>query len=299
MMRLLAGLMLAAATSLPAAAEFPADLYATAPRCAPLLDATGIFQAGYGSTMEDIDAGCRLQAFYAGMGGYQRLRIDTLEIRAPDLEAALVQGRQFEEASIRIRGARVSPDFGYPLQSYITEMQVRSFDLDLDYRWNAETGDLDIARLHAEGSVLGTWTLAARLKQVPDLGLARTGAVPADFGIETLTLDFAEKELVLGYVLPLVLNTLPYDEDPAPHIETGIAAFIDAIVAAPAANIDSDSRASLIDWVSRFPNLAGASGTLELGGTEGPVPFERLLITDTEDFAALLAIAQISASSAP
>ncbi|GEM_PF-1464931 len=299
MKRLFSGFALLCATSLPALAEFPQELHKAAPICAPLMESTGLIETGYGSTIEDIENGCRLNAIYAGFGGYQRLRIETLEIIAPDLEAALLQQRQFEEARISIKGARISPDFGYPLQSYITEMQVRPFDLDLDYRWNADTGDLDISQLRAEGAVIGTWSLSARLKNVPDLGLARTGAVAADFGIETLSLSFAERELVLGYVLPMVLNTLPYDEDPAPHIEAGIAEFTDAIANAPEANIGPESKTVLADWIGRFPNLDGAAGTLDISGKNGPLPFEKLFIEDAETFSAFLNAAQISAQSTP
>lgn len=299
MKRFTVSLVLFCATSPPTLAEFPQELHKAAPICAPLMESTGLIETGYGSAIEDIESGCRLSAIYAGLGGYQRLRIETLEIIAPDLEAALINQRQFEEARISIKCARISPDFGYPLQSYITEMQVRPFDLDLDYRWNAETGDLDISQLRAEGAVIGTWSLSARLKNVPDLGLARTGAVAADFGIETLSLTFAETELVLGYVLPLVLNTLPYDEDPAPHIEAGIAEFADAIANAPETNISPASKTVLTDWISRFPNLDGAAGTLDIGGTDKPLPFEKLFIEDAETFSAFLKAAQISAQSTP
>ncbi len=299
MKRFTTALALLCAASLPALAEFPQELHKAAPICAPLMESTGLIETGYGSTIEDIENGCRLEAIYAGFGGYQRLRIETLEITAPDLEAALIQQRQFEAARITIKGARVSPDFGYPLQSYITEMQVRPFDLDLEYRWNAETGDLDISQLRAEGAVIGTWSLSARLKNVPDLGLARTGAVAADFGIEALSLTYAEKELVLGYILPLVLNTLPYDEDPAPHIEAGIAEFVDAIDNAPEANISADSKTVLADWIGRFPNLDGAAGTLDISGKNEPLPLEKLFIEDAEAFSAFLKAAQISAQSTP
>ena len=299
MKRLTAALALLCASNLPALAEFPQELHDTAPICAPLLESTGLIETGYGSTIEDIDNGCRLGAIYAGLGGYQRLRIESLEIIAADLEAALQEQRQFEEARISIKGARVSPDFGSPLQSYITEMQVRPFDLELDYRWNAQTGDLDIARLHAEGPIIGSWTLSARLTGVPDLGLARTGAAPASFGIEALTLNFAEKQLLLGYILPVVLNALPYDEDPAPHIEAGVKAFVEAIGKAPDTSISPDSKAALASWIALFPDLDGAAGTLELRGQDGPIPFESLLIEDAGDFAAFLAAAQISATPAP
>lgn len=299
MKRLSASFACLLAMSLPAKAEFEPQLHKAAPICAPLMESTGLIQTGYGSMIEDIENGCRLEAIYAGLGGYQRLRIETLEIIAPDLETALLQQRQFEEARISIKGARVSPDFGFPLQSYITEMQVRPFDLDLDYRWNADTGDLEIAHLHADGQMIGSWNLSARLTGVPDLGLARTGAVPAAFGIESLTLTFAEKELVLGYVLPLVLNTLPYDEDPAPHIEAGIAGLVEAIENAPDANISADSKTALIDYVSRFPRLNGATGTLELTGRDDPLPFETLFIESVDDFAALLAASRLSLDPAP
>jgi len=299
MKRLSASLAVLSTMSFPALAEFPSELHKAAPICAPLMESTGLIETGYGSTIEDIENGCRLNAIYAGLGGYQRLRIETLEIIAADLETALIQQRQFEEARISIKGARISPDFGYPLQSYITEMQVRPFDLDLDYRWNAETGDLDISQLRAEGAVIGTWSLSARLKNVPDLGLARTGAVAADFGIEALSLTFAEKELVLGYILPMVLNTLPYDEDPAPHIEQGIAHFLDALANAPEADISADSKTVLADWIGRFPNLDGAAGTLDISGKNAPLPLEKLFIEDAETFSAFLEAAQISAQPMP
>ncbi len=299
MKRLSIGLACVSAFSLPALAEFPPELHEAAPICAPLMENTGLIETGYGSTIADIENGCRLEAIYAGLGLYQRLRIDRLDIIASDFESALIGQRPFEAARISIKGARVSPDFGYPLQSYITEMQVRPVDLDLDYRWDAETGDLEIARLHAEGRVIGAWDLSARLTGVPDLGLARTGAAPADFGIESLTLSFAERELVLGYILPLVLNTLPYDQDPAPHIETGIAAFVEAIENAPEANISSDSKAALIDLISRFPRLDGAVGTFEISGLDEPLPVEALFIESADDFAAFLAASRLSLDPAP
>lgn len=264
MKRLAAGFLAFAAFTLPALAQFPSEFHTAAPRCAPMLEQTGLIETGYGSEIEDIEGGCRLSAIYLAAGFPSRLRVESLEIRAPDLDIALVQGRQFEQARISLRQARISPVTSSPLQSYIIEMQTRAFDLDLDYRWNSETGDLDIAQFRAEGALIGTWDLSARLSDVPDLGLARTGAVPFDFALKELTLTFEEKNLVLAFLLPGMLNTLPYDEDPEPHIAAGKAAFGAAIETLPAASADGDTRAALLELIGRFPDLDGASGILDL-----------------------------------
>jgi len=123
MKRLVAGLLTFAAFTLPALAQFPSEFHTAAPRCAPMLEQTGLIETGYGSEIADIEGGCRLSAIYLSAGFPSRLRVESLEIRAPDLDIALVQGRQFEQARISLRQARISPVTSSPLQSYIIEMQ--------------------------------------------------------------------------------------------------------------------------------------------------------------------------------
>lgn len=134
---------------------------------------------------------------------------------------------------------------------------------------------------------------------MPDLGLARTGAVPFDFALKGLTLTFEEKNLVLAFLLPGMLNTLPYDEDPEPHIAAGKAAFSAAIETLPAASADGDTRAALLELIGRFPDLDGASGILDLQSASDPLSVQRFLIQTPEDFFALLADMRINLAPLP
>lgn len=293
MTRLAGGVVALLALAVPVFAQSPAEPLQDVPRCAELFAATGLVTPGFDSKVEDLEGGCGITGIYLGHS-QSRLRVEELEVFAPDLELAIRGGRQFEDARIKLRGLSFSPDLGYPIHSYLLEMQTRPTDLSLHYSWDPQSGAMVIDHLRAQGMLIGDWALSGRFSDVPDLSLARTGAVIPDFAIEELTLRFDEKNLVLGYLLLAILETLPPDEDPEPHIEAGKAELAAIVEALPEANADAVTKTALIDMIGRFPQLDGAAGTLELRPRENSLRFERFFLDTPEAVAALLADARIT-----
>lgn len=294
-MRTLSVLAGLAILSTPALAQEAPDL---SPGCQQLTETLGDFlSATETGAIENLDNGCRFVDVYFSLGTSFRVRIEEGAIIAPDLEAALIQERQFEEADIRLSAVRIAPDLGSPVANYVSEMQVEPLDVSMRYQWNAETGETMINALSISSATLGSWGLTAKLSDIPDLGLARTGAVPVTGAVEELVIEADEQSLIRLFLAPILIYSLPFDEDPVPHIEAGKTEYIAAVRAVPEANMDDLSKNTLTALIDTFPRVEGKF-TLSLLATDAPMRFEELFSWGPADVTRKLSSVQIKAAMA-
>lgn len=251
--------------------------------CLDLAASLDFVTATADTKIEDAPRGCSISNFYAGYGPYNRYRIDTLTIQSPNLFADYAQDFFPAELDLNVSGLVISPDTGSLLQNYIIEMQSEPMDIHLAYRWDKQSGDLDIADLSVTTQDQAGVRLAARISGLdidPDT-IDELNEVPGAF--EHLVFEIDDARFLSALAGPALVGMLPYDEDPRPLIASQQQAAATFIENLPEANVSPDSKAALITFIHAFPKANG-DYTMELRADPGL----KVSALDVDDLAALL-----------
>lgn len=278
---ILASLALFAATPVMAQADKKAPPPPTT--CTDLAASLDFIEATAETKIEDVARGCSVSNFYVGYGPYNRYRIAALTIQSPNLFADYAEEFFPAELDLNISGLQIAPDTGSLLQNYIIEMQSEPMDIHLAYRWDKESGELDIADLSVSTNYGAGVRLAARISglDVDPTKLDDLTEVPGAF--EHLVLEIEDARFLSAFAAPALVGMLPYDEDPRPMIKSQQEAATTFIDSLPEANVSQDSKAALATFVQAFPRASG-DYTMELRADPG-LEFKSL---EVDDFAALL-----------
>ncbi|UXN74635.1 hypothetical protein N8D56_05900 [Devosia sp. A8/3-2] len=226
--------------------------------CTSLLDGFGMLERGKQTTVEDTATGCIITNVYFG-ASYSRMAIGQITLDADDLFGAIAGHTRPAELKLSVTDIRVSPDIdSSPLNAYIIEMQAASFDLNPAYRWDEANGDFTLEDFSMRMPTFGSAAFRAELSDVRDMPAELEE--PTDFArgnIEKLTLTLDNRGLFTAFFAPVLLGTLPYDEDPRPHIAATQKTIIALIEAQPEAQISASSKTVLTRFVTDFPKPDG------------------------------------------
>lgn len=254
--------------------------------CTSLFDNLGMLNRDKQSRIEDTETGCTITDVYFG-STYSRFAIGRITLEADDLFGAVAGHTRPAQLKLNISGVRSSPDIDSPLNTYIMEMQQVPFELNLAYRWDAESGDFDLDDFSMRMPSIGSVVLKAELSGVSDM--PATIQEPTDYArgnVEKLTLTLDNRGLFTAVAAPILLSPLPYDEDPRPHIAAAQQMVIGLINARPDDQIDPASKQVLARFVNDFPRPDGFY-RFEITPIDAPVSLESL-VAPTDDLAGLM-----------
>lgn len=288
-MRFAAPLLLLPLLAIPAfAQDQPSDSESIPKDCTSLFDNLGMLNRGDETTIEDTETGCAITNVYFG-SSYSRFAIGRITLEADDLFGAIAGHNRPSRLQLNVSDIRSSPDFddSSPLTAYIMEMQQTPFALNLAYRWDAESGDFALDDLSMHMPAIGSAVFKAELSDVRDM--PESIEEPTDYArgnIEKLTLTLDNRGLFTHVIAPIFLNTLPYDEDPRPHIAAAQKTVIALIDAQPDSQIDDASKAVLARFVNAFPKPEGIY-RFEITPSGAPVSLESL-VAPNDDMVGLI-----------
>lgn len=254
--------------------------------CTSLFDNLGILNRDAQSEIEDTATGCAISNVYFG-SSYSRFAIGKVTLEADDLFGAVAGNTRPAQLKLNIAGVRSSPDIDSPLNTYIMEMQQVPFELNLAYRWDATSGDFHLDDLSMRMPTVGSAVFQAELSEVRDMPAAIEE--PTDYArgnVEKLTLTLDNRGLFTAVAAPILLSSLPYEEDPRPLIAAAQKAAIALIDARPEDQIDAPSKAVLARFVNAFPRPDGLYH-FEITPIDAPVSLESL-VAPTDDMAGLM-----------
>lgn len=254
--------------------------------CTSLFDSLGILNRDAQSQIEDTATGCAISNVYFG-SSYSRFAIGKVTLEADDLFGAVAGNTRPAQLKLNIAGVRSSPDIDSPLNTYIMEMQQVPFELNLAYRWDATSGDFHLDDLSMRMPTVGSAVFQAELSEVRDMPAAIEE--PTDYArgnVEKLTLTFDNRGLFTAVAAPILLSSLPYEEDPRPLIAAAQKAVIALIDARPEDQIDAPSKAVLARFVNAFPRPDGLYH-FEITPIDAPVSLESL-VAPTDDMTGLM-----------
>ncbi|GLQ11634.1 hypothetical protein GCM10007913_35660 [Devosia yakushimensis] len=254
--------------------------------CTSLFDNLGILNRDAQSEIEDTATGCAISNVYFG-SSYSRFAIGKVTLEADDLFGAVAGNTRPAQLKLNIAGVRSSPDIDSPLNTYIMEMQQVPFELNLAYRWDATSGDFHLDDLSMRMPTVGSAVFQAELSEVRDMPAAIEE--PTDYArgnVEKLTLTLDNRGLFTAVAAPILLSSLPYEEDPRPLIAAAQKAVIALIDARPEDQIDAPSKAVLARFVNTFPRPDGLYH-FEITPIDAPVSLESL-VAPTDDMAGLM-----------
>lgn len=283
----------------PSAALAQADKKAPKPaaNCTELLRSLDVIEATAETVIEDVANGCTVSNAYIGFGSYNRFRLGELTLQSPDLFTNYASGSLPQELELHIAGFQIAPDTGNLLNNYIFEVQAEPLDIHLAYRWDKQSGDLELADFSVTANDYGAIRLAGRVSGFnfdPD-NMDDLTEIPGAF--DQLVLQVENAQFFSAMLVPSMLGFLPYDEDPRPLIASYQQAAIAFVNGLPQSSISDDSKAALNTFIESFPQPRG-DYTLELRADPG-LPFSTLDVDDLTALLPLLANLQLAVTHAP
>ena len=238
-------------------------------RLGALLTDTGLIEAPLAAAPVTAADGCRLETPFVPLER-MTLKAELLRWSGEGLERFEQDGLPPVSIRVALTGARVVPDLGDPVMSYIFDLQgtARTSDVFFDAAWDADANSLWIER----ATVVFPSGDHVRLRAtVAGVDLSDQGALMASlqsFAVTSAEADVRSHGLFEQYLLmPLGLALLDRDSDPAMQVadlKTRAIAWIDAL---PGAVFPEKSRAELKQLVGEMPT---PKGTLSIEMTADP-----------------------------
>ena len=286
-MRFAAPLLLLPLLAAPAfAQDQPSESEPVPKDCTSLFDNLGMLNRDKQSRIEDTATGCAITDVYFGTS-YSRFAIGRITLEADDLFGAIAGHTRPAQLKLNVSGIRSSPDIDSPLNTYLMEIQQIPFELNLAYRWDAASGDFHLDDLSMHMPTIGSAVFKAELSEVRDMPASIEE--PTDYArgnIEKLSLTLDNHGLFTAVAVPILVGSLPYDEDPRPHIAAAQKTVIALIDAQPDSQIDAASKAVLARFVNGFPRPDGHY-RFEITPSGAPVSLESL-VAPSDDMTGLI-----------
>lgn len=269
--------------------------------CAELVKSFSLIETTADSTVEDIDAGCRVTNVFAGTTSYNRYRIGSATLTAPDLFTHDLANSDLEDAlpselDLAITGFQVAPDTGSLLNNYIIESQSEPLNIHLSYRWDKAAQTAELTDLSVTSPGYGSLRIEGRLS---DIDFDRFTDATADFpgAIDAVTVEIVNARFFSAMTVPALLGLLPYDSDPRPLVADCKMAAIAFIAALPTDNMADESKAALGALVESFPRMEG-DYVVQMRA-DPPLALTTLTGENPAEIAGLIARMQISAEHTP
>lgn len=264
--------------------------------CAELVKSFSLIETTADSTIEDIDAGCRVTNVFAGTSSYNRYRIGSATLTAPDLFTHDLEDALPSELDLAITGFQVAPDTGSLLNNYIIENQSEPLNIHLSYRWDKAAQTAELTDLSVTSPGYGSLRIEGRLSEID---LDRFTDAAADFpgAIDAVTVEIVNARFFSAMTVPALLGLLPYDSDPRPLVADYKKAAIAFIAALPTDNVAPESKAALGALVESFPRMAG-DYVVQMRA-DPPLALTTLTGENPAEIAGLIARMRISAEHTP
>ncbi|KKC35879.1 hypothetical protein WH87_15020 [Devosia epidermidihirudinis] len=264
--------------------------------CAELVKSFSLIETTADSTIEDIDAGCRVTNVFAGTSSYNRYRIGSATLTAPDLFTRDLKDALPSELDLAITGFQIAPDTGSLLNNYIIENQSEPLNIHLSYRWDKAAQTAELTDLSVTSPGYGSFRIEGRLSEID---LDRFVDAAADFpgAIDAVTVEIVNARFFSAMTVPALLGLLPYDSDPRPLVADYKKAAIAFIAALPTDNMADESKAALGALVESFPRMEG-DYVVQMRA-DPPLALTTLTGGNPAEITGLIARMQISAEHTP
>lgn len=274
----------------------------TAPAdCATLIDSMGFFIVGPDAEISDIAGGCRASGVEVNTNEPLSYRVGELTMRAPALFESPGSWRFPPEAEIVLRDIAIVPRTSMGgLYDYIIEMQSEPFDADLSYRWDSETGALDLFNLSVSDAFWGEIALEARLEDVAGveeflnnpLSLLTSKIVRVRATIENR--PFFTNMVAVPLVMALDLDP---EADPRLDIADYQRTLTALVNALPPEAADPESQAVMTRFIAEFPR---PEGTYQVEIAFDPaLGLDDFMVENPLELAGLLARFSLTAAHTP
>lgn len=294
-MRFLA--LLAIAAFFPTAAQAQPDTKALPGNCTELVKAFNLIDTTPDSTIADSPDGCVFTNVFAGLSSIHRFRFGEVKLTAPNLFAELEADSLPSALELNISGFQAAPETGSPLNNYIIEMQSDPLDIHFAIVWDKTAQTLELTDFSVTSPSYGAFRVSGRASGIMLDPNQLDDLEKAPGRLHEIHVELDNARFVSAMLAPALLNTLPYDQDPRPLIDTSKAAVNAFINALPDASAAADTKAALTSFVSAFPKASG-DYTLTLRADPG-LEFTALQADNPAQLAALLSRLQLTATHTP
>ncbi|WP_338721220.1 hypothetical protein [Devosia sp. XK-2] len=255
-MRLFAAFALILSLMPSAALAQPAEKIKALPDCAALAASISELVVGPDTSIEDVEGGCHASNVAFAVSNYVHYTIEEVTLRGPDLLHAYPAGDILPAADLSIKGMRIAPQTGSPLQDYITGLMAMVMDLHLVYETDPEALTSTVS-FDFKTDRLGSLFLTASLSDFDNTDMESVDRGEINGRLNQLALKLDDRGLFATVFAPMVLGLLPFDEDPRPRIgviKADILAMLDMM---PNRSLSDESRQALATYIDAFPKPEG------------------------------------------
>jgi len=205
--------------------------------------------------VEAVENGCQFTDLVADFDTYNRWHIGKAVVAGTDILAAFEAKALPPMLEVSLEDVVFSPELGDGVSQYIIEAQQVGFSAHLAYHWDEAAGLVSVDDLSLTGPHIGHGALSMRmhLEQLP--ALSEEG--PPAGSIETLSITLDNEGLFETMMVPFLVGSLPYGDDPRPAIAKYQAAIVKAIAALPDETLDEDGKSAAVHFVESFPHPTG------------------------------------------
>ena len=281
--------------SQPSLAELP-------DKTEPLADCAALFAfipdvtTTQDTDIEDVDGGCRATNLSWAESSYIHYRIDEVVLLSPDLLQTFPAGKLSAAADLTLKGLRIVPQTGSPLQDYIISLASTGIDIHLAYTTDPtdRTGDVDF---ELSAGKLGGLALSASLSDFDNSDVPFSSLTEVTGTLDHFEAFLEDNGLFARLFAPPILSTLPADQDPRPAIAAAQEVAIAMLASWPETTMPPKSLAALSALIRAFPKPEG-SWTLSIDSEPG-LSLESLSSGDLSALAATIADTRITATGTP
>nr|WP_314256944.1 hypothetical protein [uncultured Devosia sp.] len=249
------------------------------------------------SVVEETGSGCTISNFHVSFGVMDRFHVEKATLSASDLFGSFAEQRLPEELDLQLDQVITAPDTGSPQTDYMIEAMNEPMDIHLAYRWDREEQTVELADFSVSAQGIGGVRFGGRFSdlELDPAKLADATTLPTR--IDQLVIEIDNARYLSAMVVPIVIGSLPYDEDPRASVANYIAAATAFINSVPSDTMEDDSKAALVTFVEGFPRIRG-DYTLDIRAEPG-LGFEDLDVDDPAELAGLLPRIKAEASYTP
>ena len=281
--------------SQPSLAEL-ADKTAPLADCAALLASIPDVKTTQDTHIEDVDGGCRATDLSWVESSYIHYRIDEVVLLSPDLLQTFPAGRLSAAADLTLKGLRIVPQTGSPLQDYIISLSSTGIDLHLAYATHPaeRTGAVDF---ELSAGKLGRLSLSASLSDFDNSDVPLSNLTEVTGTLDHFEASLKDNGLFARLFAPPILSALPADQDPRPAIAAAQEVAIAMLASWPETTMPPKSLAALSALIRAFPKPEG-SWSLSIDSEPG-LSLESLSSGDLSALSAAIAGTRITATGTP
>lgn len=247
--------------------------------------------------IEDVDGGCRVTNLSWVVDSYIHYGVDEITLLSPDLLRTFPAGELPAAADLTLKGLRIAPQTGSPLQDYIISLSSDGIDIHLAYTTDpAElTSDVDF---ELNAGKLGRLALSARLSNVDYANVQLSELTEITGILDHFEASLEDAGLFASIFAPPILGAvLPFDQDPRPIIAAAQETAITTLSNWPDTMMTDQSLTALSALVRAFPKPEGI-WTLSIDSEPG-LALDSLYSGDLSALAAVIPGTRITATGTP